>query len=232
MEGSDSDDLDDGLVIPQRHQPERHTQREEDKLTFLKGSLSRELHPLEGTCSWLGHRGSTISICFPRKSLCWFLEIRVDVEERTAHRWGTVSVDYHKSSSTDPQLFTEAALCLKYLIQMIRICSKYANLSNKLYRLYAGHGFPHIGIFMHWGRGFPVAIINVEEDNSMNRCSKVQVNFDVDETMWAKVEVTTRDSPSTHTSVCCKDERDTFNHILSSMDLGLDLDYYQLLGKP
>ena len=75
-------------------------------------------------------------------------------------------------------------------------------------------------------------IVEIDETGPMNRCSKVQVDFDVDETKWAKVEVTLRNSPSHPTIVYCKDERDTFNHILSSMDLGLDLDYYQLLGKP
>ena len=44
--------------------------------------------------------------------------------------------------------------------------------------------------------------------------------------MWARVDVTTRKHQQKHTTVYCKDERDTVNYIVSSMDLGIDMDYY------
>jgi hypothetical protein len=220
MQYDSDDDLEDGPVL--RVKPD---QAQSDKMAYLRQGLQGRLNQYKGSLSWTNPTRPTMLVTFARQSPCWHLEIRVVVGEAGAG-WAVVNTDWPKLSVSYNQQFTQRDVCLGYILHMIDITSKIGGLMIVMDKLTRGGGFPIIEAVLSKEGQFPIAKINMEKAGALSRALSVTIRFDMEEAMWARVEVTTREHPQKHTAVYCKDERDTVNYIVSSMDLGVDMDYY------
>jgi len=245
MASDSDDDLEDGPVLRiVRHSLSDSDDEDTDQTSLTANCKARFDYIRDGLGDRIDHNATVkeltrvfqppyMEITFRERHSRYDLLFRID----PAEGWATVRTNFYSPFDLVDivynKVFTERDACLGYIIQMHDIYTKRHALSTKMYDLHHRLGFPELQCTIVRGETFPFVEINMASAGGLNRARRVSVHFINErgawpEGMWARVDVSTRADPSQTTTAYLPTERDAFNHIVSSMDTGAPMDYYEM----